>query len=87
MRRYDAIIIGAGHNGLACATCHVIVDPAFAGLLDEITPEEEEMLDLAVGVEANSRLGCQIVLSEALDGLTDNMKANLKYAEIVANAD
>jgi 2Fe-2S ferredoxin len=69
-RMHDLGIEGTCDGSLACATCHVIVDPAFVGLLDDASPEEEDMLDLAVGVEPHSRLGCQIVLSEALDGLT-----------------
>lgn len=69
-RMHDLGIEGTCDGSLACATCHVIVDGSFLPLLDEVSPEEEDMLDLAVGVQPNSRLGCQIVLSEALDGLT-----------------
>ncbi len=39
------------------------------------SPEEEDMLDLAVGVRPTSRLGCQIVLTEELDGLTVHLPA------------
>jgi 2Fe-2S ferredoxin len=48
----------------------VIVDEAHADRLDVASAEEEDMLDLAVGVQPTSRLGCQIVLTEELDGLT-----------------
>lgn len=55
---------------LNCATCHVIVDPAWAGRLDEPSAREVEMLDYtAVPRSATSRLSCQIVLSAALQGL------------------
>ena len=63
-------IEGACDGSIACATCHVIVDAAYAGRLDEASAEEEDMLDLAVGVQPTSRLGCQIVLTEELEGLT-----------------
>ena len=69
-RRHDLGIEGACEGSIACATCHVIVDAAFADRLDVASAEEEDMLDLAVGVQPTSRLGCQIVLTEELDGLT-----------------
>jgi 2Fe-2S ferredoxin len=69
-RRHDLGIEGACEGSIACATCHVIVDAAFADRLAVASAEEEDMLDLAVGVQPTSRLGCQIVLTEELDGLT-----------------
>ena len=69
-RMHDLGIEGACEGSIACATCHVIVDAAYAGRLDEASAEEEDMLDLAVGVQPTSRLGCQIVLTDDLDGLT-----------------
>jgi 2Fe-2S ferredoxin len=53
----------------ACATCHVFVDEAWAGKTGEKSAMEESMLDFAENVEANSRLSCQIKVTEALDGL------------------
>lgn len=53
----------------ACATCHVYVDPAWMEALPEQTEEEIDMLDSAFEVEENSRLSCQIIMSEELDGL------------------
>ncbi len=67
--RNHVAIEGACEGSLACATCHVIVAPEFADLLAPPSEEEEGMLDLAFGVTATSRLGCQIVLSDELDGL------------------
>ena len=60
---------GACGANLACATCHVILAPELAARLPPPTAEEEDMLDLAVGVEPESRLGCQIRLTAELDGL------------------
>ena len=54
----------------ACATCHVHVESAWTALTGEASPEEAEMLEFANGVDARSRLSCQIRLSAALDGLT-----------------
>jgi 2Fe-2S ferredoxin len=76
-RMHDLGIEGACEGSIACATCHVIVDGAYAGRLDEASAEEEEMLDLAVGVQPTSRLGCQIVLTEDLDGLTVRLPASV----------
>lgn len=53
----------------SCATCHVYVDENWLDKLVDPTDEELEMLDEAFEVEDNSRLSCQILLSEELDGL------------------
>lgn len=53
----------------ACATCHVFVDAEWVDKLVPITAEEEAMLDNAVDAQDNSRLSCQILMSDALDGL------------------
>jgi ferredoxin len=60
---------GACEGNMACSTCHVVVDKAFFPLLAEATEDEEEMLDLASGLKATSRLGCQITLASNLNGL------------------
>ena len=54
---------------LSCATCHVIVDPDWFVKTGEPSEDEEDMLDLAFGLTETSRLGCQIEMSDALDGL------------------
>ncbi len=48
----------------------MIVDPEWYELLKDATDDEEDMLDLAFGLTATSRLGCQIIITEELDGLT-----------------
>ncbi|MDA1324106.1 MAG: 2Fe-2S iron-sulfur cluster-binding protein [Proteobacteria bacterium] len=68
-------IEGACGGVMACSTCHVIVDPAHIGRLQLPDQEEDEMLDLAWGLTPTSRLGCQIVLTEALDGLVVSLPA------------
>lgn len=62
-------IMGDCGGGCACATCHVHIAAEWwdkVGAPDDI---EASMLDMAEGVQENSRLGCQIRMSEALDGL------------------
>ncbi|MDA0786764.1 MAG: ferredoxin family 2Fe-2S iron-sulfur cluster binding protein [Proteobacteria bacterium] len=61
---------GACEGAMACSTCHVIVDPEWYARLDAPTEDEEDMLDLAPGLKPTSRLGCQIIVNEAMDGLT-----------------
>ncbi len=67
--RHNVDIEGACEGSLACSTCHVIVDGDWFKRLAKPTEDEEDMLDLAFGLEATSRLGCQIVMTAALDGL------------------
>ncbi|MBX9884892.1 MAG: 2Fe-2S iron-sulfur cluster binding domain-containing protein [Novosphingobium sp.] len=60
---------GTCEGQMACSTCHVIVAAAWFDRLKPASEDEEDMLDLAAGVTRTSRLSCQIVLTEALDGL------------------
>ena len=53
----------------SCATCHVIVDPAFSAKLPAMQDDEDALLDGSDHREATSRLSCQIPLSSELDGL------------------
>jgi 2Fe-2S ferredoxin len=53
----------------ACATCHVYVGEEWRSAAGEPEPMEEDMLDFAYDVRPNSRLSCQIRVSDALDGL------------------
>tara|TARA_R110001606_G_scaffold354799_3_gene505520 strand:- start:6066 stop:6383 length:318 start_codon:yes stop_codon:yes gene_type:complete len=54
----------------SCATCHVHVDPAFAGKLPEMTEDESDLLDGSDHRDENSRLSCQIEITGELDGIT-----------------
>jgi 2Fe-2S ferredoxin len=53
----------------ACATCHVYVDEAWTDVVGPPEPMEEDMLDFAWEPQTNSRLSCQIVVRDELDGL------------------
>jgi 2Fe-2S ferredoxin len=68
--KYDVDLEGACEGSLACSTCHVIVEPDWFGRLLPAREDEEDMLDLAWGLTKTSRLGCQIIMSDELDGLT-----------------
>ena len=57
----------------ACATCHVYVDNKWIEKLSPKDDSEEDMLDFAFEVKSNSRLSCQITVSDELDGLIVNM--------------
>ncbi|CAO3352215.1 2Fe-2S ferredoxin [Azospirillum sp. TSH100] len=60
---------GACEGSLACSTCHVVIEPEWFDVLPDAQEDEEDMLDLAFGLTKTSRLGCQIIMTEELDGL------------------
>ena len=70
---YGQPLEGTCEGQMACSTCHVIVAAEDFDRLPPASEEEEDMLDLALGATRTSRLACQIVLSDALDGLTVKM--------------
>jgi 2Fe-2S ferredoxin len=72
---------GACEGSLACSTCHVIVEPDDLDRLNDPTEDEEDMLDLAFGLTATSRLGCQIIMTEELDGLTVSLPGAARNAQ------
>ena len=68
-KRNDIDIEAACEGSLACATCHLIIDPDWFDRTGEISEDEEDMLDMAFGLKPTSRLSCQIRMREELDGL------------------
>jgi 2Fe-2S ferredoxin len=78
--RYNIDIEGACEGSLACSTCHVIVASEWYGRLTAPSEDEQDMLDLAFGLTKTSRLGCQIVLTEALDGLVVSLPREVRNA-------
>ncbi|WP_244407478.1 ferredoxin family 2Fe-2S iron-sulfur cluster binding protein [Roseomonas fluvialis] len=78
--RHGVDIEGACEGSLACSTCHVIVDPSWYGKLAKATEDEEDMLDLAFDLQETSRLGCQLIMTDALDGLTVKLPAGSRNA-------
>jgi len=72
----DIPLEGACEGSLACSTCHLIIeDEDRYNALSEATEDEEDMLDLAFGLTHTSRLGCQIMVSDALDGMVVRLPA------------
>jgi 2Fe-2S ferredoxin len=80
----DSVMRGAVYNGVpgidadcggecACATCHVFVDPAWLARTGEQGEMERSMLSFGANTRENSRLSCQIRVTEALDGLVVNL--------------
>ncbi|HWV12443.1 MAG TPA: 2Fe-2S iron-sulfur cluster-binding protein [Sphingobium sp.] len=64
---------GTCEGQMACSTCHVIVEAEDFPRLSPASEAEEDMLDLAAAATRTSRLSCQIILDDKLDGLTVRM--------------
>ena len=60
-------------GGMACATCHVYVKEEWLDKLPKKEDGEEDMLDMAFEPKSNSRLSCQLIVSDELDGLEVNI--------------
>jgi ferredoxin, 2Fe-2S len=69
LRNGIAGIVAECGGSCTCATCHVYVDEAWTAKTGEASPMEEDMLDFAFDAKPNSRLSCQIHVTEDLDGL------------------
>tara|TARA_B100000459_G_C8525885_1_gene178323 strand:- start:79 stop:411 length:333 start_codon:yes stop_codon:yes gene_type:complete len=65
----DIDIEGACEGCIACSTCHVVVEAEWYKKLPAPSEDEEDMLDLAFGLTRTSRLGCQIEITNEMDGL------------------
>ena len=78
--KHGVDIEGACEGSLACSTCHVVVDGSWFKRLTAPTEDEEDMLDLAFDLQETSRLGCQIIMTDALDGLVVKLPAGTRNA-------
>src|ERR1700741_3811812 len=74
----DIDMEGACEGSMACSTCHVVVDAEWYTKLPPPSAAEEDMLHLTYGVTRPSRLGCQIAVTQALDGLTVRLPATTR---------
>ncbi|KAF6744303.1 ferredoxin [Ephemerocybe angulata] len=72
---YDIDLEGACEGSVACSTCHVILPEDKYDLLPEPEDDENDMLDMAFGLTDTSRLGCQVKLTKALDGMVVTLPA------------
>ncbi|KAH0545289.1 mitochondrial matrix iron-sulfur protein [Glutinoglossum americanum] len=81
----DLEVEGACGGSCACSTCHVIVtEPEFYDKMPEPDDDENDMLDLAFGLTETSRLGCQVKMTQELDGLKvklPSMTRNLQASD------
>ncbi|MEX0627988.1 MAG: 2Fe-2S iron-sulfur cluster-binding protein [Cucumibacter sp.] len=84
IRDWDLPIKAECGGACACATCHVYVDEEWQGRLAKASPEEEDMLDTVPDTTIHSRLSCQILMSEALDGLRVKLPASSLVKEAAA---
>lgn len=69
LREHRMPILGLCGGACACATCHVVVSPEWAGKIDPANDDEEAMLDTVPNLEPASRLSCQIIYQDDMDGL------------------
>ena len=72
-RDNDLGIEGTCGGSISCCTCHVVIDKDWFNKVGPANPDEEDMLDLAMDLQATSRLGCQIEVNKELDGLIVNI--------------
>ncbi|KAI8818531.1 2Fe-2S ferredoxin-type domain-containing protein [Fimicolochytrium jonesii] len=79
---YDIDLEGACEGSLACSTCHVIVEEKYYDKLEEPSDEENDMLDLAFGLTETSRLGCQVIMSPELDGVTVKLPSATRNLQV-----
>ena len=73
---------GACEASLACSTCHVILPQSYYAKLSEAGDEENDMLDMAWGLTDTSRLGCQVKLSEELEGMDVTLPAATRNMQV-----
>ena len=77
-QKVEGILGECGGNSM-CATCHVYVDPAYLARIPPAAPNETFMLSIAAeGPAPNSRLSCQIKMTDALDGIVVRTPAKQK---------
>jgi 2Fe-2S ferredoxin len=63
---------------MSCGTCHVLIDPDHLSRLPKLTPNEDQLLDFtAIPRQPNSRLSCQVVITEQLDGMCATVASQL----------
>jgi ferredoxin len=70
-QRNDIELEGACEGVCACSTCHVIFPDSdtFDNVLEEASEDEEDMLDMAFGLTETSRLSCQIIVTDEMEGM------------------
>lgn len=73
--RNDVDLEGACEGVCACSTCHLIFQENVFDSLDDPSEDEEDMLDMAFGLTATSRLGCQVKVTQDMEGMEVRLPA------------
>lgn len=68
-RENDIDLMGNCDGAMACGSCHVIIDDEWLSKIEKPCEQEEDVLDIVFGVTQNSRLGCQVFISDEIDGI------------------
>ena len=76
-RDNDLGIEGTCGGSISCCTCHVVIEDNWFDVVGSPNPDEEDMLELAVDLKPTSRLGCQIEITDKLEGLVIKIPENL----------
>lgn len=66
---HDFALEAACGGGMTCATCHVVVAKEWAHRVPPPSPDEDQVLDVVFGVGEHSRLACQLLMTDELDGI------------------
>lgn len=69
-------IVAECRGSCACGTCHCYIDETFLDKLPPVRPGETEMLECSLDVRANSRLSCQVIITDAMDGMVVRLPKN-----------
>ena len=84
-QKYELEIEGACEGVCACSTCHCIMEPKVYDSLPEPSETEEDMLDQAFGLTPTSRLGCQVIVTKELEGITIKLPKATRNFYVVSN--
>ncbi|MBI5910388.1 MAG: 2Fe-2S iron-sulfur cluster binding domain-containing protein [Betaproteobacteria bacterium] len=79
-KAHDLPLAGTCGGSMVCATCHVMIEAEDRAKLPPPSEDEENTLDLAFGVTADSRLGCQIKLTDAMHGIRIRLTSTMHQA-------
>jgi 2Fe-2S ferredoxin len=60
-------LIGACNGACACGTCHVLIDEETLSKIEPAKEDEEDILDIVFGIQHNSRLACQVIITEQME--------------------
>ena len=68
-KQNNVSLMGACDGACACGTCHVYIDENYIDKLENPSEQENSVLDVVFGIQNNSRLACQVIVNEKMDGM------------------